>query len=167
MPCQSLLYDLFALLFVFQVKHFLADFPLQTPWMLGKFKSGWGWVLPLAAHSFVHAVGTLLIAVSFALYRWDENSSTWVLYVAAFDFLLHFCMDRIKASPNLLGRYQVLSKNDFVDLLAYEQDHGEDEYAKKLKKNNRLFWFSLAIDQGFHHLTHYAIIYYILMRLYS
>ena len=35
---------------IYQVKHFLADYPLQTPYMLQKFKEQ-DWETPLAAHA--------------------------------------------------------------------------------------------------------------------
>ena len=52
------------LLIAFQVKHWICDYPLQTPYMLQKFKLK-GWVHPLFCHARVHALGTLLITVVF------------------------------------------------------------------------------------------------------
>jgi len=133
MTVESILCDVFVLLVAYQVKHFLCDYPLQTAYQLGKFKPGWAWVLPLTTHCSIHALGTFVIAFGFALYR-DIGDCGWVLHVMLFDFVLHFCMDRVKASPNLLGRFNALSKNEFMDLYAYEQDHGEDETTRKLKR---------------------------------
>lgn len=50
------------LVVAFKIKHFVADYPLQTPYMLGKFKAR-GWVRPLAAHAGVHAGLTAAIAL--------------------------------------------------------------------------------------------------------
>jgi Protein of unknown function (DUF3307) len=145
--------DIFILLLVFQVKHFLADFPLQTPWMIGKFKGGKEWIAPLAAHAGVHAFFTLVIAAVF------RPQGSWCLLfgVAALDFVVHFTMDRIKASPYLLGRFKALSAAEYIAL----QSKGPAEREAKLKSNT-YFWVSLGIDQMVHHVTHYAIIYILL-----
>jgi hypothetical protein len=50
---------------LFMLKHLVADFFLQTRWMLGKFKEGWAFVVPLAAHSGVHAVMTAGLCLFF------------------------------------------------------------------------------------------------------
>lgn len=121
----------FALLILFQIKHFVADFPLQGQYMLGKFKSGTEWILPLMAHSSVHAMGTFIISILFV-------SFNVALSLAVLDFVIHSTMDRIKASPNLLGRFSM---------------------------DNKYFWWSLGFDQMIHHLTHYVIIFIILWNI--
>ncbi len=135
------------LLVVYQLKHFFCDYPLQTPYMLGKFKSGNDWILPLMAHAGVHALATFLIAVFFGF--------KLALALAAFDFVAHFAMDRIKASPNMLGRYKALSGKEYVEIMVSSMDKSEND--KRLKDNVR-FWWALGLDQGVHHLTHYVII---------
>jgi hypothetical protein len=116
--------SIFVLLVLYQLKHFICDYPLQNVYMLGKFKDI-GWVKPLLAHTGVHALATFIIAISF----------TQMLFLsvclALFDMAVHFVMDRVKASPNMLGRYDIKDKR---------------------------FWWSLGLDQMVHHLTHYAII---------
>lgn len=116
------------LLVLFQIKHFLADFPLQGTYMLGKFKAK-GWVLPLACHTGVHALFTFLIVAVFT------HSLKYSLILAALDFTVHFVVDRIKANPNGLGKF---------------------------KPTDKYFWWALGADQMMHHLTHYAIIYFII-----
>jgi len=116
--------ELFSLLLVFQLKHFICDYPLQGKYMLGKFKPGWGWVLPLLAHAAVTSSGTLAICL------WFRPSMWWLCFV---DFGLHFTMDRIKAGPKYLGRFNDMMKP--------------------------YFWWALGFDQGFHHCTHYLLIY--------
>ena len=118
--------ELIILLIIFQIKHFIADFPLQGKYMLGKFKDGREWILPLIAHCSVHALFTLIIVIVF-------NPQLWWLCLV--DFILHFTMDRIKASKRLLGRF---------------------------KPEQPYFWWSLGFDQMFHHLTHYLIIWVLL-----
>lgn len=113
------------LLLAFQLKHFLADYVFQTKYMLGKFKGGLSWVLPLSAHAGVHALFTTLIVMYFTL------MPVFALLAALFDFLVHFAVDRIKASPGLLGRFNPQQK---------------------------AYWVVLGLDQTLHHLTHYIII---------
>jgi len=116
------MFEVVVLLVLFQLKHFVADYPLQNSYMLGKFKES-GWVAPLSAHCLVHAAVTFAICLSYGL--------TVAVLAACFDFIVHFAMDRVKASPKLLGRY---------------------------KQDNPKFWWALGFDQMIHHLTHYTII---------
>lgn len=128
----------FVLLIVYQIKHFLIDFPLQanTKGSLGKFNEK-GWVKPLAVHTGHHAIGTFMIAGWwFVIMLGIEGQEVYLYYMIAlglalFDFVVHFTMDRIKASPYLLGRF---------------------------KYPDKWFFYSLGIDQSVHHCTHYAII---------
>ena len=122
------LVTIFVLLVLFQLKHFIADYPLQGKYMLGKFKEK-GWQGPLFAHTGVHAIGTFLICLLFV-------NPLFALGLSVFDFVTHSIMDRVKASPKMLGRYEITDKK---------------------------FWWSLGLDQGVHHLTHYAIIAMILL----
>jgi len=119
--------EIFILLIVYQIKHFLCDFPLQTAYMLGKMNKD-HWVLPLASHAGVHALFTLLIVAI-------VNINLWWLSVV--DFIIHFTMDRIKASPNLLNRF---------------------------KLDDKRFWWALGFDQMVHHLTHYFIIFMLVLN---
>lgn len=127
-PFSAAALALFWPLFLF--KHFLADFPLQTPYMLGKCKRGFRWVLPLATHCLVHAVLTSLI-----LFFYTDH---WLSF-ALMEFVLHFVIDRVKASPDLGGRFKDLSKPPF--------------------------WICLGADQLAHGLT-YAWFFFCLLRLY-
>ena len=130
---------IFALLVAFQLKHFLADYLLQTEYMLGKFKPNWEFIPPLILHAGLHALMTFLIASLVA-------SQPLTIFVALFDFTAHFTMDRIKASPALLGKYKPLTAITFPKATRQEKEH------------NKYFWWSLGLDQMVHHLTHYAII---------
>lgn len=104
------------LLVIFQVKHFVADYPLQTSYMLGKFKPFPQFICPLAAHAGVHAAFTVIIAVAYQ--RYDL-----VVSLALLDFTTHFAIDRLKASPALLGRF---------------------------KPDQKQFWWALGFDQMAH-----------------
>ncbi len=164
---------IFALLIAYQIKHFLADYPLQNKWMLGKFKHE-GWKLPLAAHAGVHALFTLGIVLC-------VPNTTLLLagLLAAFDFVVHFTMDRIKASPNLMGRWKPLTKQEYKEavrmaalfdnrslspVVAYSSQEVFNDYMDSYEgrdklRSNKLFWWALGFDQMVHHLTHYAIIF--------
>jgi hypothetical protein len=115
--------SIWALLVIYQFKHFVADYPLQGRYMLGKFKSGREWILPLAAHATVHFAFTFAICLAVR--------PTFALPLALLDFCVHFVVDRVKASPHLLGRF---------------------------KPTQPYFWWALGADQMAHHLTHYLII---------
>ncbi len=143
--------EVFVLLIAFQIKHFLADYPLQTPYMLGKFKPGWDFLEPLAAHAGVHAAMTALIC-------WVVNPS--LMWLALVDFAIHFMMDRIKAGPKYLGRFKALSGKEMLNILSYKDTIGLDKFKPQLV-SNVFFWWSLGLDQMIHHLTHYFIVYMI------
>lgn len=113
--------------------------------MLGKFKADWGFLGPLAAHVAVHGVMTAAIAMAMA-------GPQVAVVCGLFDMAVHFTMDRLKAGPRYLGRYKSLCQHNVATA-------GPAEHTA-----NKLFWWSLGLDQMVHHLTHYAIIAYILTR---
>lgn len=137
---------IFILLVMFQVKHFLADYPFQNEYMLGKFLPGWKFVKPLLAHVGVHAWFTLVICYPYV------GLKRSLLYTL-FDATAHFIMDRIKASPNLLGKFKALTAKDYV--VATDQQ----------KLSNTFFWWSLGLDQLFHHLTDLIIVYLVVSNV--
>lgn len=114
--------EIFTLLVIYQIKHFLCDYPLQTEYMLKKMSKE-GWLVPLFSHALVHALCTMVIVAVYNIELW---------WLAVVDLVIHFTMDRIKASPNMLNRFGL---------------------------DNKFFWWSLGFDQMIHHLTHYFIIY--------
>jgi hypothetical protein len=153
---------LFILLVVYQLKHFLADYPLQGSYMLGKFKDGWDWVLPLLAHVSVHGLFTLLICLVVRPELW---------WLALVDVMIHFGMDRIKAGKKYLGRWKPLTANEYIqcqkammnDQIIFNSDNGKQIYldtptAFEKIRGNTYFWWALGLDQMVHHLTHYFII---------
>ena len=168
---------LFVLLVVYQLKHFLADYPLQNGYMLKKFEPGWKFLGPLVSHCMVHAVMTLWIVAG---YLWYKNGFTQFNVLPAYelallDFVIHFTMDRIKAGPKYLGRYKPLTAKEYGELKRQEavlsqslaEDSGPDNMCRVHKgiteviskfKSNTYFWWSLGLDQMVHHLTHYYII---------
>jgi ABC-type multidrug transport system fused ATPase/permease subunit len=149
--------------------------------MLGKFKAKKLWIAPLLAHVGVHGLFTLVISFFFV--------SWWLAFVLAFiDMLIHFTMDRLKASPDLLGKFKVLSGKDFEEIESKNKKLTDEMYAalestaalppgeilKKVhnrsyhlvssvraKSHNKIFWIALGFDQLIHHLTDLLIVYII------
>ena len=109
----------------FLVKHFLADFPLQFPFMvIGKGKEK-DWILPLFAHASIHGILTFLILIVVT------KNVLFSLSVSLLEIIVHLSIDRVKASPYLLGRFKDTSKP--------------------------VFWWCLGLDQLAHGLCYVAI----------
>lgn len=109
---HEVLTQVFLLAVVFQVKHFLADFPLQNRYMLQKNAAGWDFLTPLVVHCSIHMVMTLAIVF------WIRPELWWLALV---DFSTHFVMDRIKSGPRYLGRYSNLKTGAFWYSLGFDQ----------------------------------------------
>jgi Protein of unknown function (DUF3307) len=165
--------NIFVLLVLYQIKHFLCDYPLQVKFMLGKFKDK-DWIIPLSAHCGVHFAFTFLISLYFS------KSFSISIGLSCLDFVIHFIMDRIKASNKMLGRYESLSKSEFKGLfesyvmmnggiksdvpIIKDQSSIEKSRIEKRFKSNTYFWYALGLDQMVHHLTHYLIIYLLVTK---
>lgn len=159
---------LIGILVIFQFKHFVADFPLQGEYMLGKFKPDWDFIPPLASHCLVHALFTYWVTLVVAWSFW------LAVGMAALDFTTHFIMDRIKAGPRYLGRFKPLVPDDYRNMKfiagfkVIDKDGVEGpapEVARAARRRldgNKYFWWSLGFDQLVHHLNDYLIIYIIL-----
>lgn len=112
---------------LFQIKHFLCDFVFQGKYMLGKFKPFPHYIEPLAAHCTIQALGSA-VAILFVFKSIDIK----LLYtLILLDFVSHFIIDRIKASPALMGRF---------------------------KPDNKYFWWALGWDQMMHQLVYIFIV---------
>lgn len=122
---------------VFETKHYIADYVWQTEYMLRKFLPT-GWERPLAAHCLVHAGLTLAICLFV--------NPALAVGLALLDFVVHFAMDRVKASPRLLGRYKSLCASEFKDA------------SKRQMRDNRRYWLAMGFDQYVHHVTNLAIV---------
>ena len=118
---------IYLLFIAFQAKHFICDYPMQNSYMLQK-GSDKDWILPLSLHCFVHALFTFIISIL-------VTSFSLAIIVALIDFVIHFTMDRIKASKKMLGKYN---------------------------PSDKAFWVSLGFDQMIHHLTSILLIWIIL-----
>ena len=104
--------EVFILLIIFQIKHFICDFPLQREYMLRKTLPGWNFLAPLSLHCLVHMLFTLIIVVFY-------NPS--LVWLAPVDFVVHFIMDRIKSGPRYLGRYNDRNRPGFWNALGFDQ----------------------------------------------
>jgi hypothetical protein len=81
--------DILSVYLLFRLKHFMADYLLQTAWMVRGKEKPEGWMTALFAHAGVHAIGTTAIAAAFA---------PSVMFLGAVDLFLHAGIDRAKAS---------------------------------------------------------------------
>lgn len=134
----------------FLTKQFICDFPLQTSWMVAGKGRERQWIAPLAAHAGVHAAFTCFIGLLF------EAQPLMILAMSGVDFGVHFVVDRIKASPKMLGRYKMLTES----ILKIDP---EKRPARLFE--NKMFWNSLGFDQWAHGMTHLAISFvYLLWR---
>lgn len=151
--------NLFGLLFIFETKHFVVDFLFQNEYHLGKFRKE-GWELPLADHCAHHGIATLAIALLV------HHSMWWVCLV---DFGIHFIMDRIKASPQLLGRFKPVTGEQYMEfktIIANCTRMGipsspEAVAAQCRLADNKKFWWSLGLDQWVHQLTTLLIVWFL------
>jgi hypothetical protein len=84
--------NILILLIVFQLKHLIADYYLQTPRMYENKGKEYGWFWPLAEHSIVHASFTIVIVGAFT------GSPLITFYAFMFDLITHFVTDRWKAT---------------------------------------------------------------------
>lgn len=106
--------SILALCALFQLKHFVADYPLQSQYMLGKSKDV-EWELPLLAHVGIHACGTFLLTCYWGVWH--------AVLFALGDAATHFVIDRIKAQSNLLGRFKFPSSSYFIAFGADQTSH--------------------------------------------
>ena len=99
------------LLFAFEVKHFGADFLLQSNWMAqGKDRVA-AWAGPLCAHAGLHGLGTLLIALAVKPGLW---------WLAGVDFAIHAAIDRGKALVSQRTQFPVTDAR-FWWLMGFDQ----------------------------------------------
>lgn len=127
--------------------------------MLGKFKPWPECLLPLLSHGLAHGVFTFLIALYFK--DWQVAA-----LLGALDMLIHSGVDYVKANPSIGGRFAALSKNEMKNILSYIPTLGKEGVEEKFGaelKSNTFFWWALGADQLAHHLTHYLLIWLILL----
>jgi len=81
--------DVLTVYLLFRLKHFMADYLLQTTWMVRGKERSEGWMSALFLHAGVHAGGTTAIAAIFA---------PSMIFLGTIDLFLHASIDRAKAS---------------------------------------------------------------------
>lgn len=113
-PSSSTVVPAGALVFWFvllAVKHVVADFYLQTPWMAFGKDQRTGWFPPLLIHCLIH--GALLTVLLVAL-----RPHLWCL--GLIDFAIHITIDRVKGIVISAGRITP-AKRVFWPLLGIDQ----------------------------------------------
>lgn len=115
--------EIFLILILLQIKHFVCDYPLQNTYMLQKANKE-KWIYPLVLHSLVHSIGTFIVFIWF--------NSKFAICFALLDFIFHFIVDRLKASPNIGNRWGI---------------------------DKPYFWWALGLDQMAHHLINILFVY--------
>lgn len=95
------------------VKHFAADYLLQTKYMLRKANKK-GWLLPLLTHAAVHGTLTCLVLLPLV------GSKAFMF--ALMDLVIHFGVDLWKSRTN---RYHAFDKRFWIA-------HGLDQLAHEL-----------------------------------
>jgi hypothetical protein len=96
---------------VVALKHFVADFVLQTHWIAHGKERCEGWLAPLAVHALCHAVLTLGIALAVAPRLW---------WLALVDLVVHAAIDRGKTIIARRGGWGV-DQGGFWRLLGADQ----------------------------------------------
>ena len=83
---------LILILFLFLLKHFVADFVLQPGWMAKGKAALHGWRIPLSLHAGIHGLLTYTLILFLVPSFW---------WLAIVDFAVHFAIDRSKALLSL------------------------------------------------------------------
>lgn len=83
------------LLIIFQIKHLIADYYLQYPYMYQNKGAKYNWFWPLTHHSIVHASMTIVIVGAYT----GSVGITTLAFI--FDFVTHFITDRWKATQGI------------------------------------------------------------------
>lgn len=119
---------------VFSIKHFLADFVLQTEYMLGKFNRPPKCFAPLASHCLVHVLFAFILFMIPMALEPNRVSSSWDLIVVllCYEFATHFLVDLAKAQ--------------------YTR-------ANKLTSAYKAYWVAIGIDRMMHLVLSIPLIY--------
>jgi len=105
------LWGICGLILVMTLKHFVADFVLQTNWIARGKERRTGWSAPLAIHVLIHAAFALAIALAVAPRLW------WLAFV---DLVVHAAIDRGKSLVAQWGRWDTTNAK-FWWLLGFDQ----------------------------------------------
>ncbi len=128
--------EILILLLLFQIKHLVADYYLQFPYMYENKGQPTKWIIPLFDHAAIHALGTSIIIFLYFMYTaiptkiGGEFALLITIGAVIFDGTSHFIIDRWKAT-------------------------------RKTDPTQSKFWQYLGIDQMLHHIIGILIIWFI------
>lgn len=139
---------------LFALKHFLASYPLQTSYTVKGLSSS-GWFVPMLARCGIQAGCTMLLTLGFWYKMGASFNGMLLVSVMAIDFVSHFLIDRMKVSPEFLGRFQVASPQELAQMqIDYtSKDPGVVVAAQAESDSNKYFWWA----DGFCHLLYGVI----------
>lgn len=86
--------EILLLLLILQVKHYLADYTFQYPYMYMNKGNEVGWFSALRDHALVHALFTFIVFVGFVGIYINVFS---LIALVLFDYVTHMVIDRWKA----------------------------------------------------------------------
>lgn len=118
-----------------QIKHFVADYLLQPPWILhgkGDLRKPGGY-----AHAGIHVCGSLPVLLAGGL------SLGWILVLAAGEFVVHYLIDYFKVLHSRTRPYP-------TNTLAFWALHGADQLMHHLTYSAMLLVVLLESPSGIH-----------------
>lgn len=98
-----------------QIKHFIVDFPLQTPYQY--LNKGNVFHLGGYLHSFLHICPTAII-VSFFI---KDNNLTMLFAILAFEFTFHYLVDYLKLNINKSMNWKCNTHEQFWIMTGFDQ----------------------------------------------
>jgi hypothetical protein len=109
--------EILALLLLFQIKHWYADFKIQT--YMQTVKKGIWMDLTGVSHSLDHVLGTLIILMIFSMFY--TISAGAIVIVALIEGILHYLIDYTKVKYGCKDNTKPLFWNQFgLDQLAHQ-----------------------------------------------
>lgn len=109
------------ILFLFQLKHFITDFPLQSYYeILGRINNNQSWFLPLVVHGALHGLFTVAILLIVGVILTGEILIIPAIALGIFDAVFHIFVD---SGVLFVGRFTdyTLKNNAFVQLFGLDQ----------------------------------------------
>jgi hypothetical protein len=109
--------EILALLLLFQIKHWYADFKIQT--YMQTVKKG-VWLDPIGiSHSLDHVIATLVVLVCFSFMH--PIGAATIVWLAFVEGILHYSIDYIKVKYGCKDNTKPLFWNQFgLDQLAHQ-----------------------------------------------
>lgn len=141
--------EIFTLIALFQVKHYVCDYAFQMSWMLQQKRHNWKWLPPTVAHAALHAAAAFLILIGYGYWLGDETVYRDAPWLASVNFGVYFLVDRVKIG--MLGRYKAIKESDW------------ESANRRQRWHCWMFWQT----QGMVHLLHGLTSLYVLYRLFT